>query len=202
MMAFHSAVNVTEVRSTESKTRGVHDVAACFMTDRRYARLATLFDGPATEGLGAQRMAAVHRATPASCLCMSAAGSLAASFDSLTKLSQCTAACAIFVLRKYVFAVAACSLASAVYCFANVRALSESTVFEEVPVARAVSSFRSAPLPLRLLRSGPRRWQAAAAPDASFGVRASSRSSVADFVVEIRERRARSCRSQDCGLGC
>jgi hypothetical protein len=35
-----------------------------------------------------------NRATPASCLCMSAAAvaSLASSFDSLTKLSQCTAA--------------------------------------------------------------------------------------------------------------
>ena len=42
-----------------------------------------------------------HRATPASCLCMSAAAvaSLASSLDSLTKLSQCTAAWAIFVPR-------------------------------------------------------------------------------------------------------
>src|SRR4249919_2147734 len=63
-----------------------------------------------------------YRATPASCLCIEAASvaSLAAAFDSLTRLSQCTAACAILVPR-YVFAVAACSLASAVYRFANVR---------------------------------------------------------------------------------
>ena len=63
-----------------------------------------------------------YRPTPASCLCIEAASvaSLAAALDSRTKLSQCTAACAIFVPR-YVFAIAACSVASAVYRFANVR---------------------------------------------------------------------------------
>ena len=71
-----------------------------------------------------------YRATPASCLCIAAA-SVASFADSrstvVTRRSQCTAACAIFVPR-YVFAVATCSLASAVYRLANVRKYSSRAV--------------------------------------------------------------------------
>lgn len=55
--------------------------------------------------------------------------SLAPALETLTKLSQSAAAWAILVPR-WVFAVVACSAASAAYAFANVRQLLlESPVF-------------------------------------------------------------------------